>query len=547
MYDGRDTLTLALEYRKMGWSLIPISPTGSKKPMVKWERYMREHASEDQLREWFAKGEAWIGAVTGRISGICVVDIDTIAGEEAIKHLYGSEMLDVPSVKTRSGGRHLYFAHPGDRDVRNKTRNIDGCDFRGDGGYVVIPPSPGYEWVQSLEEYDLPVLPSDYIRDYIDTDANSPGKEELKKVAASAMFTKGRRDNDLYSVALKLLRGGMKDHDTTQVLVQLAKSWGEDMSKYRNRKWVESKIISAAKLDLRKHRNLAGEVRKWIDDSQGWFSQRYLYEDVGAKEPNQKKAVREELARLVKEGVIERHRTKTGEYRKAELDITPIDFKSGITGKPLDLILPMGLHEEVHLYPGNLIVVAGEPNSGKSGFLLRFARDNMNKFPIDYYSSEMGADELRIRLEKFDDITLDEWHINAIERSFDFEDILNGDRISIIDYMEMLDDFWLVGKHLQAIHNKMQGKRGLTIVAIQKKRGQQLGRGAEFALEKPRLYLSMGTEVVEGKGPQHFLEVVKAKNWAGSVNPNGLKINFKLIDGCLFLEQSRYNPNEFDF
>jgi hypothetical protein len=63
-------------------------------------------------------------------------------------------------------------------------------------------------------------------------------------------------------------------------------------------------------------------------------------------------------------------------------------------------------------------------------------------------------------------------------------------------------------------------------VAIQKKIGAQLGRGQEFSLEKPRLYLSMD------KGR---LSIVKGKSWANpKVDPNGLTIGFKITGGCVF-------------
>jgi len=62
---------------------------------------------------------------------------------------------------------------------------------------------------------------------------------------------------------------------------------------------------------------------------------------------------------------------------------------------------------------------------------------------------------------------------------------------------------------------------------LQKKAGEELGRGGAFSLEKARLYLSMDS----GE-----LKVVKAKNWAlPGENPNGRVFHFKLVDGCKFL------------
>ena len=69
-------------------------------------------------------------------------------------------------------------------------------------------------------------------------------------------------------------------------------------------------------------------------------------------------------------------------------------------------------------------------------------------------------------------------------------------------------------------------KNGIAIVALQKKRGVELGRGAEFSLEKPRLYLSMENGEIK---------IVKAKNWRRKdVNPNGMVSKFKIVNGCDF-------------
>jgi hypothetical protein len=54
-----------------------------------------------------------------------------------------------------------------------------------------------------------------------------------------------------------------------------------------------------------------------------------------------------------------------------------------------------------------------------------------------------------------------------------------------------------------------------------------MGRGAEFGLEKPRLYLSLGA---------NRLEIVKGKNWAQEgINPNGMCWEFALVGGYKFV------------
>ena len=68
-------------------------------------------------------------------------------------------------------------------------------------------------------------------------------------------------------------------------------------------------------------------------------------------------------------------------------------------------------------------------------------------------------------------------------------------------------------------------QKGICIIALQKNRGTDLGLGGFRSMEKARLYLAMEP----GK-----IKIVKAKNWATNTNPNGLQLEFKLIQGCQF-------------
>src|SRR3972149_2721060 len=103
-------LSAALWYAKQGYSVFPTGR--NKRPLLKWEKYQKERATEAQIREWWTKNpDANIGIVTGAISGIVVVDIDTEEGYEEIKK-YISETLVTPTAKTPKGGQHLYFKLP---------------------------------------------------------------------------------------------------------------------------------------------------------------------------------------------------------------------------------------------------------------------------------------------------------------------------------------------------------------------------------------------------------------------------------------------------
>lgn len=79
------------------------------------------------------------------MSGLVVVDVDPDHGGEASLDRLVEEHGCLPAgrvVRTGSGGRHLYFRHPGGVVRNDAGRRLGpGLDVRGDGGYVIAPPS----------------------------------------------------------------------------------------------------------------------------------------------------------------------------------------------------------------------------------------------------------------------------------------------------------------------------------------------------------------------------------------------------------------------
>ena len=108
---------------------------------------------------------------------------------------------------------------------------------------------------------------------------------------------------------------------------------------------------------------------------------------------------------------------------------------------------------------------------------------------------------MKSRLEKFEDVGLDDWKFSSFNRSSAFADAIRPDEVNLIDYLELSGEkTFLVGDEIRAIYDRLGN--GLAVIALQKKKGADYGRGAEFSLEKARLYLAMDS----GK-----LKVVKAK------------------------------------
>lgn len=135
------------------------------KTVAKHPRYHKDdlaHGRDDattdvmQLATWWARWpEANIGLATG--DGLMVLDVD---GPEGRAFLEDKALLP-ETLRARTGrvdgGEHWYFLVPDGVEVRNRAKVAPGLDVRGDGGYVIAPPSlhasgARYEWVDPAVE-----------------------------------------------------------------------------------------------------------------------------------------------------------------------------------------------------------------------------------------------------------------------------------------------------------------------------------------------------------------------------------------------------------
>lgn len=147
-------LEAALLYIKSGYSIIPLQPR-DKKPIrgFSWAKFNEAPATETEVKEWWTKyPDANIGLITGSVSGVVAIDIDTWKGGslEQVRAALPTGLIS----QTGSGGYHLIYDYPylNNEPIRNKVTR--GVDIRGDHGYIVVPPSihengKEYKWIKT--------------------------------------------------------------------------------------------------------------------------------------------------------------------------------------------------------------------------------------------------------------------------------------------------------------------------------------------------------------------------------------------------------------
>jgi putative DNA primase/helicase len=165
----------ALDCGARGWPVFPFHPA-TKQPLVKSDiegegGLKLATTDEATIRAWWQRWpEAMIGLPTGRAIGAFVVDVD--AGQDKatgevfeaaglqldLERALGTKLPPTRFASTPRGGVHLYFSYPEGEEIGNRTGLLgkgSRIDIRGDGGYVIAPPSMrkdgvAYAWGDEL-------------------------------------------------------------------------------------------------------------------------------------------------------------------------------------------------------------------------------------------------------------------------------------------------------------------------------------------------------------------------------------------------------------
>lgn len=206
----------------------------AKHPRIPW----KANATTDlaKIEAWWKKWpESNIGIACGP-SRLAVLDVDVKNGglENFASLRQGIPRIDcVPTVKTGSGGMHLFFAQPERYEVGNSTGKISpGIDTRGIGGYVIAAPSRHisgkyYEWLQPLE-FPLQPFPEQLQEMLLSAKprhiVRAKAKISLADLFNGACAAEGSRNDTFASLAGTLRVAGCPADITFQFLIWLRES-----------------------------------------------------------------------------------------------------------------------------------------------------------------------------------------------------------------------------------------------------------------------------------------------------------------------------------
>ena len=144
--ENKTNLEHALAYHAQGYNLIPVGK--NKRPLIaEWKHFQTNPADENQIRYWWTgQPDANLAAICGRHSGFFVIDIDPGAD------ISGLNLPPTKIVRTGRGGWHYYYKwNEALANVPNTVGIRPHVDLRGEGSYILLPPSVNENGPYTLE------------------------------------------------------------------------------------------------------------------------------------------------------------------------------------------------------------------------------------------------------------------------------------------------------------------------------------------------------------------------------------------------------------
>ena len=233
----------AREFARAGVPVFPCTPYG-KRPATE-HGFHDATTDPDQVEAWWRLSPgANIGVPTGAASGVVVVDVDVhgpIDGRTGFARAASAGLVDGWEllVRTPTGGMHAYYPAPPGTEQRSWQAARAGIDFRGDGGYIIVPPSTRsiegttaeYQ-VEQVNTGPATTLDAQRLRDFLDprpipspraASADVDRDFDVSRLAAwVAARGEGERNRGVFWAACRLAENGLPASDALDVLTAAA-------------------------------------------------------------------------------------------------------------------------------------------------------------------------------------------------------------------------------------------------------------------------------------------------------------------------------------
>jgi hypothetical protein len=219
-------------YVDLGWSVFPVKGPAygkdykdTKKPILDtWKPYQSRKPTPEEVADWLKRfPKSSVGAPTGPINGIFVVDIDSNAWQARFPDAdFGTTWKST----SKRGCHYFYKWQDWMHNIKTtgtEIGKIDGFDIRGEGGYVVLPNEndPERKWNYAPTEGQIEILPK-FLREFFEQNVS---RSKSSAVVISEI-TEGNRHSSFLALTGKLHRAGLEPAEIIQILAPTANATG---------------------------------------------------------------------------------------------------------------------------------------------------------------------------------------------------------------------------------------------------------------------------------------------------------------------------------
>jgi hypothetical protein len=266
---------------RLGYPVFPCK--ADKRPLDKGGFHTATPDQKTILAAFKRDNAALIGVPTGVPSGLIVVDVDIRAEYSGMDWLDENReaLPETRTHKTQSGGLHLVFQKPDGVSIRNSAGKVAvGVDVRGEGGYVIFPPSPGYSVADDSPPAPMPIwliracctpepeqppaAPRESVQSGGSTKYGLAALENESNAVRNASF--GKQELTLNQAALKigaLIAGGqLVESVATSELIAAGNSLGTEPGK---RPWTASEIEEKVKRGIADGKGTPRAPKEWTN------------------------------------------------------------------------------------------------------------------------------------------------------------------------------------------------------------------------------------------------------------------------------------------
>lgn len=246
--ESPDLATAAMMLARTGTPIFPCAP-GGKHPLTK-RGFHDASADPARVESWWGdRPDANIGMPTGLPSGVDVVDVDVHSGGNGFSAFELARSAGLTNdwawlVRTPSGGLHAYFLHPDPHEQRSWHVPSKHVDFRGDGGYIIVPPSRiasaagesrSYKPI-AIGQHQPGSVDAARLRRFLDPPRPTSPPADLRAIGSRpekladwvASRPEGARNHGLFWAACRMVEAGHGFNSTAALLGDAARSTGLD-------------------------------------------------------------------------------------------------------------------------------------------------------------------------------------------------------------------------------------------------------------------------------------------------------------------------------